>query len=536
MSSEALNKVNKSLDQVNDYGELLRSAGCVVPNGQAGNEYGNSFKTGLVNAIKKAYSEAGIIGFPSGQFQYNLDPVIKHLYPVQTPMLNENWIGEQGGQEGQDRTYMGIAEINTGDDSGAAGFASDTTDGRGALNKQASFKLTRAINNKLMPEFGVDRVGGQMSGEVKMYAAELISSLATAKKGLEQNLMWSKLGLLGIETGALGTIHAGGSLADGTYTVYVTGLNYWGLQYFKRLQRNGSGTVTALSSTTTGYRYGETSYDSDASATTSSTNNSVVVTWDIQPGAMGYNIYAKKDSGTIYWLGIAYSNKFTINSLPTTFPAYPPTVDKSDSDLKGSVVGYDGMYSQMLVNGTYANIHAYTKRNTTATALTATAAGCGIAEFEDVFQQLWIEAESGPDLCIVNGDDWANRISPLLTSGTAPVYNLMAGVGGTDTIAAGTVVDQIKNQYSGQPVKRLIHPLAPAGKVIFYKKNLPTPNNNVGTNSTHFYNEYARQISLFSTKDLLPPGQWGISTIGQQFLAWPNACGLVENFNTGEHN
>ena len=524
------NHLNKSLGEVNNYDELLRAAGCIVPPGQAGQAYGQSFKDTIVNAIKKAYSEAGILGFASGQFQYNLDPAIKHLYPVQTPMLNESWIGEQGGQSGQDRTYMGIAEINTEDDSGAATSASDSVDGRGATSKNATFKLTRAINNKLMPEFGVDRILGQMSGEVKAYASELVASLATAKKGLEQNLMWSKFGATGIVTGALGTINAGGSLADGTYTVYVSALNYWGQRYFK----GRTAAISALVGGTT--RYGESSSDSDASAITSGANNSVIVTWDNLDGAMGYNVYAKKDAGAVVWLGVAYSNKFEINTLVGGIAATAPTVDGTAYDLKGTLIGYDGMYSQMLTNATYNEIKAYRIRPTAATALTTTTTGCGIAEFEEVFENLWIDAESGPDVCIVNGNDWANRISPKLLSGTAPVYNLMAGVGPNDTVAAGIVVDQIKNQYSGKPCKRLIHPLMPAGKIMFYKKDLPTPNNNVGVNSTHFFNEYARQIGLVSTADLMPPGKWGISTIGQQFLAWPNACGLIENFDTTESN
>lgn len=526
-----MSHMNKSLGDVNNYDELMRAAGCRVPDGDKGRQYAQSFKDGLVNSLKKSFSESNVLDFASGQFDFNLDEQIKHLYPVQTPALNDGLIGDKGGQVGQDRTYIGIAKINTAEDSGAAANASDSDDGRGALNNEASFKLTRAINNKLMPEFAVDRVLSQMSGKVNAYAAKLITSLATAKKGLEQNLLFSKYGALGAVTGVLGTAHSGGSLADGTYTVYVSALNYWGTRYFE----SGLTSISALVGGTT--RYGESTADSDNSATTATTNNSVEVTWDYLPGAFAYNVYAKKDSGTVYWLGTAHSSRFRINTLVGGIAATAPTADGSAKDLKGATVGYDGMYSQMLVNGTYADIHARTYRPTAATALSAVDGGCGIQEFEDLFERAWAIEGVGYDYMLVNGQDWGTVISPLLASSSTPNYQLMVPTGEKDTLTAGVIIDAIKNQYSGKPIKRLIHPLMPRGKVMFYTKDLPYDNNNVGVNSTHFYNELARQIELKGDRgDFAPPGRWGISTIGQQFLAWPNACGLIENFLTTEGN
>ncbi len=514
-------EIQKSLGDLSNYDELMRAAGCRVPE-----DRGTSFKQALVGSIKKAFSESGTLGLGSGFVEYNLDEAVKHLYPIQTPALNENLIGQAGGQEGTKREYRAIAKVNTNNLSGATPFAGDSVTGRGTISKIQTFPRFKTFF-KLLPEFQVDRGIAQLSGKLKAYAQELIASMAVAKIISEQNLMFNVPGLRGNPVLATpGNSTTGGTLAAGTYTFSVTALNYWGQRLFSSVAVAGD--IPAL---VAGVRYGESGSTASGNVVTTGATSSVTLAWPNIVGAWAYNVYATL-SGVSYYIGTYANNAATITSLSAALsPVSPPTVDATDVDLQNQTTGYDGMYSQFLPDSVLgSSLQAEVIRNATPAALTASTGGTGIKEFDMIFEALYRKQGLGPDVVFANTLDWGLSISPLLTSSVAQNYRINVDSGTDARISAGVIVDTIKNQFARKPVDVILHPLMPRGKLMFYTKNLPYENNNTGVNMTHFYNEWMRQVFFPNTSDVAPPGPWGISSIGNGILTYPNSCGLIENF------
>ena len=501
---------------------------------------GKGFTQALQAAVQKSLSTEQVLTTGSNIAEINLDPAFKHLYPIQTPFLNAGMVGEVGGQVGRFRTYRAFVEMNPQDDDGNAGeAASDPTGatGRGRIVSQTSLDRQKFFA-KIMPEAAVTREEADLSGVLDGFLQKQIISMAIAKQLEEENLLFSTTGLLGSVSGLAATAFAtGGVLVTGTYAVKVTALTYWGN---KNWQRNAAaGTFVPLGSplAATNARNGETDRSQVTGIAVTGPTARIDATWTTKKGAWAYAVYLS--NGTDEWLvGITGAPAFSITTTefsagvaitsPVATANLIPTVDASNKGVRGSTIGYEGLYQQIVldsdtfVRGPYLNMNAST--------FTAQAGGTGIREWDFILGQLF-RAPIGvsPNAIMVSAADWSG-LSAMLLSNSAQNYRLMVETEDGTRVSAGTIVETVKNNFSRSTIDVIVHPLMPSGKVIFYTRDLPYEANNTGVNLSHFFNHRYRQVFFPNNSDYAPPGPWGISSLGQPILTWPKACAVIEGF------
>jgi hypothetical protein len=508
----------RDVAQIQDFDTLLRNAGA------RGNP--DLVKGALTNAISKSLDTSGTTTLSSNLQEINLDALVKHVYPIQTPALNMGLIGMTGGQSGDSRKYRAITEINSTNLDGIAVEASDTQTGRGATFSTTTLSREKFFS-KIMNEKKVSRELAQLSGALRAYAQQTIASIAEHKILQEQHFLFSRRGTIANPSGIVATPSAaGGTLATDTYDVKVSALNYWGQRRFAAAQAVGDLPVLAA-----GARPSETIATISAGVAVTGPTGSIAISWANVPSAWGYAIYLN-DGVSDFLVGLAFAPAFTaINLLFNgfTISAAPlaPTINASQLGSSGKAVGYDGLESQLALD---PDVPGYVLA-LNATPLTTTTGGSGISQIENVLEFLFRVRGVSPKCVFVNSQDWQS-ISALLTTSTAQNYRVNVDSGAGARVAAGVVVEQIKNQYSRDVLDVVIHPLQPKGKMIFYTADLPYENNNTGTNLTHFFNEQARQVFFAKTEDVAEPGPWGISSIGATILTWPRACAEIVGFTT----
>ena len=92
----------RDVAQIQDFDTLLKNAGA------RGNP--DLVKGALTNAITKSLDTSGTTTLSSNLQEINLDTLVKHVYPIQTPALNMGLIGMTGGQVGDSRKYRAITD------------------------------------------------------------------------------------------------------------------------------------------------------------------------------------------------------------------------------------------------------------------------------------------------------------------------------------------------------------------------------------------------------------------------------------------
>jgi hypothetical protein len=350
----------------------------------------------------------------------------------------------------------------------------------------------------------------------------------------EQNLLFSSVGAL--TRPATVTVPAngaatGGSLSDGTYTVSVTALNYWGYKLMYKKANTGTGTIVALVGNA---RNGETNLRAGGNTAVLNAGTavqSIPITWTKSAGAIAYAVYLTL-SGTQYLVGIVGHNSFTATALTyagnTISGTIAPTTDASALDTDGQTVGYSGFYQQLLDTDIPAE---YTDLG--AAGLSAVAGGTGVGELDAMLEKLFRVNGVSPGSITIPSLDWRGWQSALLnTSSTNYRLEVMTDEG--TKVSAGQVISTIKNPYSGDAMEVIVHPLMAPGKAFLYTRDLPYEANNTGVNLSHYFNVRYLQKIFAKNANWAEPGPWGIETIGQAILTYPGACGLLENIKFGD--
>lgn len=500
--------------------------GLLVASGQQGRIDYTGLKDSATGLLK-ALVDSDVLSTANTLEEIPLDPLVKHVYPIQTPFLNGNLIGQSGGHKGLKYQCRMITAINKGNHSGAADERSSSSSGRG---KRVDIQtLPREISYaKLAPEGAVTSEEAELSGDLKAYANATLANLASAKIIEEMNLLFSIPGKLGAVSSLVATAStSGGSLAAATYAVTITPLNYWAFLEFQGF------TATAdVPAPVANIRNGEGDDASDTGNVLGSTGE-MICTWAPIYGAHGYAVYLYNGSTT--WLvGVVTSPKMTITDTTLSIPSISftsaapvvaayPTADGSDLDTDGIDVRYSGLWGQIndsTVPGNLVNLNGG--------SFTTTTGGSGILQWENMFANLYSYRKGvKPTHISVSVNDWINIFSPTLTSSTAQNYRINVDGNAGARISAGVIIDSIKHQLSRDVVDIVVHPLQPDGKVIFYTRDLPYVENNTGVNFTHFYSTRMVQKFYAMTEDLAEPGPWAIRTVGNGFLTWPRACGAI---------
>ena len=502
----------------------------------AGMAISKGFQEAYIAAIKKGVRKSvtteTISSTGSGVAELNFDPAMKHVYPIQTPWANGGLFAGVGGQKGLTRDYWLMLNPNANFSSGAApqmsaSYTFGATSGQGLGSfLQASTTKQTATFSKLAPMSGVTNEEARQSGALNMFVQKQIASLAAAKIMEEQNMLFAYQGSLtkpASVTGTGGT--TGGGLSDGTYVVSVSALNYWAYRRMYSQATTGAGSIVALANNK---RQGETDVRASSNVTLNAGTavQKITATWPKTVGAFAYAVYLTL-SGTQYLVAIVGHNAFVATALTFTngnsiSGTIAPTSDASANDTDGQVVTYNGFHQQLFNADMPAE---YLDMNSAAP--TAQSGGTGILQLDSQLEALYRKGVS-PEYWGVASQDWSGWQALLMNTSTTN-YRLEVQTEDGTTVSAGQVISSIKNPYSGDVMKIIVHPLQAPGKAYLYTRDLPYEANNTGVNLSHFYNIRFLQKIFAMVGDYADPGPWANQTIGAPILTYPAACAVMEN-------
>lgn len=477
----------------------------------------------------KSLVNSTVPGLSTNYEEINLDEQGKYLLPLLTPFQNGGFYGVKTGEKGQSRQYRAIVGKNASKNSGiapeATGAGAVTGLGRAPV-VDYKFQAKEKFFMKLAPEAAISRELAEQSGALNAFGSVTTASLTTAKELEERHILFDCGTALGTTGTPVGTpSNTGGVLTNAAspYTVSVAALNYWGWWYY-------SDAPAADLTNTAGVIPTQAIAATSANVTIASgTTGSIAATCPSKKGAFGYVWYITT-GGVTKFAGSTTVPSITITNFTGFAASALCTVDGSLLDLQSQTVIWDGLWAQIVLDtdlpGEY--IDQVTSSSLGGAALTATASGCGIAEFETIFLNLALKRGLSPTVAVASMRT-CKAISNIALGATNPAYRFNLDADGDGKIKAGSVLAELRNQYMQTTVELLPHPLMPDGKVLFYTKKIDYPGSNVGTNFELHCGDHFLQCFFARTADVAPPGPWSIRTVGAPTLYFPASCGGVDN-------
>lgn len=471
-----------------------------------------------------------------GYVWYNLDPVVKSLFPVITPLRNSIPRKDAGG--GTAVHWKAVTGINT------QGLSIGVSEG----NRNAA--TTTQLQDYTVPfaELGLEdyvtfkseRAAQNLTPEIK---AEAVKNLLWAVMiGEERIILGGNSGAL-LPLGTVGTVTAaavaGGSMTAQAWKVFCVALTPEG-------QRNSSvlGGVPILQTRVNmdgsqdQYGGGSSQVSAAASVTTSGGNLSIGASTPTIKGAAAYAwFFGTLTNGTDAILGQITSINSVLQTVNTAAGTAAPTgytvlASGCSSDQSGNDLIFDGIPALSLSsNGLY--VSQATGTNGTGTTLTADNAG-GIAEIEADLEYYWDNFRMMPNRIIVNAQEMKNINNKIIAGGTTPLYRInLNGDEEKGQISAGSLVRDYLGKFAmqgGVPVKIQLHPDQPRGQILYVTDQLPYPTSNVSDPLEMAVLEEYRQIDWPITKR-----RWEYGVYMQQALKClaPFAFGVRDNIANG---
>lgn len=477
-------------------------------------------------AAMKSLTNSTVPGTPTGFEPINLDMVGKFLLPQLTPFQNAGYYSTKTGESGDSRDYRAIVGKNTAKNSGIAPQTSSATSGGRAAVVDYTFLKKSKPFMKIAPEAAITWELYNQSGAFDALGKETTASLITAKELEERHILFDSATALGTTGTPVGTpSNSGGTLTNAAspYVVTCVAVNYWGWWYY-------SDAPAADLANTAGIVPTQAIAASSSNVTIASgTTGSIAATVPPTKGAFGY-VWYLTSGGVRKFAGFSTAPGITLTNFTGFAASTFSTVDGSLLDLQSQTIVWDGLWAQTVLDpdipGEY--IDQVTSSSLGGAALTATASGCGIAEFETIFLRLALKKGLSPTVALASMNT-CKSISAIAIGSSAPAYRILLEAGGDGKVKAGTILGSLRNQYMQTEVELMCHPLMPDGKVLFYTQKIDYPNAGVMNNlelhtGIHWYQDFYARVA-----DVAPPGPWSIKTYGAPTLYFPAACGAIDN-------
>lgn len=466
---------------------------------------GNTLKGALNPDTQKSFTTA------SGLQAYNLEPVVKLMFPLLTPILNKM---PRINGKGKQAEYKSITGINT------ARLNGWTQEGNSGSKVTTSFQDNIAIYRILSLADGVTFEAeweGRGFTDVKALA---VANLIRATKIQEEfALLFGQNSVSASNQqapGAAGSIAApgvaqastGGSIASGTYYTVVVP---W----------TGMGAGIASAQTTTVVASGSTN---QLTVTPTYVAGQPILGYDVYMGTVSGGPYYKVTTSNLasgYVLGGSINGSamltngapVVINSNPTT-GAVPPTTDGTASSL-----AYNGIFAQG-----FGGSGAYT--NQLNAALTST------APIDTMLKSLWDNAKGDPDVMYANSTESISITDLTLGASGTPYFVTVDNQNGA---TAGYRVARFTNKVTGTEVLVNVHPDIPQGNIVALSNRMPSwyvPTDIPNTMAIDVVQDYT-EIDYPPTYD--PSGGNGDTwTIAVKFLStFKMYLPLLQGFITG---
>lgn len=448
--------------------------------------FANAFAT---PEFKKAVTLA------SGPQYYDLEPEVKSLFPLITPIRNEipRFFSKQKGDVATH--WQAITAINTAsmppvvNEGRRAGAVSSTYVSK--LAKYATLGLEDSVTEEArLAAMGYDDVDART-------VANLIFAMMQMEEvtyiGGDNSLMFGTT-----PTPTLSQTTGSSGFADAAVVrVAVMALT---LEGYYRASRNGGVPVPTVTRTVVGSTLaagpvtetiagGCAQVSAEATITASANNTVVSATVALVAGAVAYAWYCSTGgAGTSALAFITTINSAVFTAAGTGSQTQGSLPASDNSGYNNAPTGIDGLITIMNLGGSGSVVTALATGTPGAgTALTSPSSGVAITQIDAVLKQMWDTYNLGPDTIWVNSQELTNITALIFAAGGAPLVRYAVDAKGvTDannlSLSAGVVIGTYLNKFvMGGPTNIAVrlHPNIPPGSILFTSKRIPFPNSNV---------------------------------------------------------
>jgi len=438
------------------------------------------------------------ITLASGPQAYDLEPEVKSLFPVNTPLRNmiPRFFSKARGDI--QTHWQAVTKINTGsmplvvNEGRRAGITNSTFVSRTA--KYATLGLEDSVSEEArLAAQGYDDVDARTVANL-IWATMIGEEIQYLGGNNSYPLGTTATPTLSSVAPASG--QANSSLNTGT-TVYVkvVGLT---LEGYQRALNNGSTPVPTISRTVVGSTLaagptaetlpgGVAQVSAEASQAVGTTGNYINASWTYQAGAVAFAVYVGSATGAELLYGLTTINSIQIGSIPTGTQAASALPAADNSAYNNAPVGIDGIIPTVVQAG-LGGVSTVLPTGAIGTGTLMTASATTISQIDAILLSMWNANQIGPDTFWMNAQELGNLGNKLLAAGAAAqvryAMDMRGGAASTQalTLAAGVTIGFYLNKFGiGGPqlIDVKLHPNVPPGTIVMTTKKLPYPNTNV---------------------------------------------------------
>ena len=406
-------------------------------------------------AIKKAMEviAAGPTGVQkdinsaSGCAAYDLQPVSILLQPVITPWRNSipRVQNKRGGTSSEWRSISAV--IN-------AGLFNPFLATEGAKANRITYTATPFTAR--FAEIGVSdivtwaAIDSAMGFEGDLKARAVTNALFATMIAEEQVIGFGRVLTLPTPTNPTASYAtSGGSVADGTYYVYVRAIT--GL---------GDGTIPRGCPSAS---YGSTGAISGGTGTA----NIITAYTPWVEGAVAYEWFV--DDGSTHAAGtIHLEATTTINSVSLSTLAATGRLLSASTNNSANAMGLNG-----LIPSFTATLGASVK--TLATGTSGVGTDVTLDDIDAMNQSVWDTARGNPETIWVNSAQMSRLTNLVLAANGAPTLFVQAGTDEMAQLTGGYMLAKYVNKTTGRLMAVRVHPAMPNGMMLAFSQTIPFP-------------------------------------------------------------
>jgi hypothetical protein len=441
-------------------------------------DYMNRIEEIIAKANGSLASKASI-STSTGIVAYDLEPLLKQVYPVLTPFRNSHLprrtsprggtsfnaklltsiatatggIGIAEGKRGVDVSLteqdVAVSYRTVGQDGSTTFEAEDAAD---SFDDARAILMTTLLNDNLIEEEQLSLFAN--GGNIMRAGSSAQTALGTCSTPVLTN-----------NGGGAGTV------AAATYNVWCVALTYFGMRWATiagglpgQIART---TNDGFSQTING---GNSIVSAASNAITLGGLGSLAATVPAVRGAFGYAWYVGTSKATAALAALTF-----VNSMVLTAPAAGTQLAndaKVASDFSIDSYVYDGLITQVMQSTSGAYVKSLDGANLTASG------AAGITEIDVALKTMYDTYRLGPDFIYVDSGTKRSIDAKIIGGGGAPLFRFNQGADAARGVIGNETVKQYYNIYTGKMIPIEVHPYFPLGTVFGAAEKLPyaTPN------------------------------------------------------------
>lgn len=409
---------------------------------------------------------------------YDLEPLLKQVYPVLAPFRNKYLPRTVSPIGGTAHNAKRLTAINPA--AGGLGIAEGLRGASISVVEQDFSAIFRTVGQEADITFEAEDLARGFDDAMAVRTVSLFNSNLMEEERL---VLFGNGGNITVAGGsaqtALGTpnapvlsgVNTGGTITAATYLCWVVALTYNGLRFASVVSGVPIQTVRANndgSTTTTNGGSSNVSAQSNTQVITGTGTLTATVT--AVPGAFGYAWFIGTSKAAAYLAAVTPVNTMTITAPPAGTQA--ATAITADNSIDQYV--FDGLITQIQQSAS----GAYSVSLDGANLVSSSAAG--ITQIDLALLALYNNWKLGPQVILVDAGTAQSINRKVIAAGGAPLfrYTLDGRTGETLSTTANIMVGSYLNPFTGELIKLETHPWFPQGTILGLTLDLPysTPN------------------------------------------------------------